>query len=222
VRAQRFIKTIPKRGYKLLVVPGAFEEGAKPGMLQTAIARLAVQFRYADYRTLGIGLLVMVSMLTLAVFSSRLERTPRAKGTLVLAQYPFQLQAAENDTISLFAQGLYSNLITRLTEVESLQVIPVDSHGADEGQPATGVALSVDRSDYQVRGAIVQADQSASLYLNLVRSSSGIVEYSRRLNVKPSALPEDLDPLTDKLVELITSQLLSPLADGAATVRSRF
>lgn len=222
VRAQRFIKTIPKRGYKLLVVPGAMEEEAQPGILQTTIAGLVLRLRYADYRTLSVGLLIIVSMLTLSVFSSRLERSPRARETLLLAQYPFQLQAVENDTVSLFAQGLYSNLITRLTEVESLQVIAVDSHGMDEGQPAVASVPLADGSDYQVRGAIVQADESTSLYLNLVRSSSGVVEFSRRLNVKPSALPEDLDPLTDELVKLITSQLLPLGVNGTDAVRSRF
>jgi hypothetical protein len=90
-----------------------------------------------------------------------------------------------------------------------------------QADSAATAAQPVRASDYQVRGTLVSTQDSTSLYLNLVRSSSGIVAFSRRLEVTPSAAPESLDPLTDQLVDLITSRLLSAERGGALDVRPR-
>ena len=63
------------------------------------------------------GVLVVILLAALAVFSPHLEQTPRGRSTLILAQYPFQVQSAVNGEANLFAQGLYSNLFQGLLKV---------------------------------------------------------------------------------------------------------
>ncbi|MBT8146589.1 MAG: winged helix-turn-helix domain-containing protein [Gammaproteobacteria bacterium] len=223
VRAQRFIKTVPKRGYKLLLVPSTTVDESEPQARSTsAVTRLTAaieRLRYVDYKMVTVGLLVGLSLWVVSVAAPSLEQRPGERHSLILAQYPFQLQSQDSNSTELFALGLYANLVTRLSEIDLLRVIAVEPQAQESAGSQISSRPAPDLSDFQVRGTIVQTGKSTSLYINLVRSSDGIVEISRRLEISPSAVPEDLDPLTDQLVNLIVTHL--PLDDQNDSVTAR-
>lgn len=223
VRAQRFIKTIPKRGYKLLVVPAStVEENVKSdGNLRRLLEAAASRLRYADHKVLTGGLLALCSFWALAVFAPQAEQMSEVRRSLIVAQHPFVVEAQDPGSIGPFAEALYANLITRLTAVEALRVVPMADVQPAQADSTATAAQPARASDYQVRGSLVHTQDSTSLYLNLIRTSSGIVAFSRRLQVTPSAAPETLDPLTDQLVDLISSRLLSAERGRALAARPR-
>ena len=225
VRTQRFIKTVPKRGYKLLVLPATIAaEQQQTSRLASPVTKLTAateRLRYADYKVVAVGLVVVLSLWTVSAVAPSLEQRKVERSSLILAQYPFELQALDADAIELFALGLYSNLITRLSEVDMLSIIPVGPAAFNGSESGTITSQKTALADFQVRGTIVQTEKSTSLYINLVRSSTGFVEISERLEINPSADPQELDPLTDNLVDLLVAHLLSGVQGDSQSGRAR-
>ena len=114
------------------------------------------------------------------------------------------------------------NIASEVAQVLHTPIIPVGYSAFEEQESEPVLSPAPDLADFQVRGAIVQTDKNTSLYINLVRSSTGFVEISRRLEVNPSADPELLDPLTDQLVDILVTYLFSsgPGNSGPAPARS--
>lgn len=82
VRAQRFIKTIPKRGYKLLVVPAAVEEEKPESRPMPGLPDRILQWlRYLDPRVLVTGLLVVLSIGALSLFHPHLALAPAGRSS---------------------------------------------------------------------------------------------------------------------------------------------
>ena len=206
-RYQRVIKTVPKRGYKILVLPGSLDKEKQAGKLASIFEVLHHEFKYADYKPLGVGLCAALVLSCLLLLATLIDPQPDNRRSFVLALYPFQLQAEDQQSTSFFALNLYSNLVTDLSAQDQLLIIPVggyETHNSETNMPS-GVRIGL--SDYQVRGLIVQTERQLRLFLNLVRSSSGIIEYSERLTLESSALEEVPDELVDRLVNIIGNHL---------------
>lgn len=221
-RYQRVIKTIPKRGYKLLLLPGSPEKVQDNGKLAGFVEVLLHEFKYTDYKSLGIGLCAALVLSCLLLLATIVEPQPDTRRSFVLAVYPFQLQAEDQQTVSLFALNLYSNLVTTLSRQEQLLIIPVGGYESQNSELSRQSGAGVGSSDYQVRGVIVQTERQIQLFLSLVRSSSGIVEYSERLTIEPSALKEVPDELIDRLANIVASHLHETHNSNLANARIRY
>ncbi len=221
VRAQRFIKTVPKRGYKLLVEPNAPEPRGRWPVLAKLRQALVARWHYSDPQHLVVGLMLLLMLVSLSLFAPLLQRNPDSRSFLILELHPIQLQLADDDRVAttLFAQGLYANLITSLSAVDSLRIVPLNpfdfyAEGSDNlaDRPAGPV-------DYQFHGVLVQSATGASLYINMIRASNGIVEYSQRVQVAPTVEPAELDQLSAILVESIVTHVVRAQTTAAGTGR---
>lgn len=222
-RYQRVIKTVPKRGYRLLVGPGSAEEtngdgkragikvgkkgGKEHGKLASLLKILHHEVKYTDYRPLVIGLSATLILGCLLLLTPVLESQPDSRRSYVLALYPFQQQAMDQRRVSLFALSLYSNLVTSLSAQDRLLIIPAADYHSQGSGDDTSSAARIGPSNYEVGGLIVQSEHQFHLFLNLVRSSSGIVEYSERIDLNPATLEDTPDSLIERLVTSITTHL---------------
>jgi TolB-like protein/DNA-binding winged helix-turn-helix (wHTH) protein/Tfp pilus assembly protein PilF len=130
----RFIETIPKRGYRLLVAPRALEDppasaagaGAVPVIDTGATPPPATRkrpSRTAAIRLLALGILAVV----LIYASVRLVRDPGAEiNPESVAVLPFTVQS-EDAADQYFGDGLAREIQTTLTGIEALQVASANS-----------------------------------------------------------------------------------------------
>ncbi|MEW6367571.1 MAG: winged helix-turn-helix domain-containing protein [Acidobacteriota bacterium] len=109
----RFIETIPKRGYRLLVAASAHDEGTTSEPAVRAIHR---KRRYAF---IAVGCLIPVALAAIGFWIDGARRTP---GVRSLAVLPLKNLSAEpgDDYLS---DGITAALITELAKMEPLRVI---------------------------------------------------------------------------------------------------
>lgn len=174
-KAPRVIETIPKRGYRLLLV-------VEP------VSPLPPKPRYATYI---IGAALVVALLAgIYWVVGRIAHSPPARSVVVL---PFKNSSSDPAQDS-FADGLTFSVTSELSQVSALQVIPYGSarQYRDTRRPREiGSDLNADAT---VAGEILRSGNQVSLKVQLVNTKDGrqlwAREYQRNLQ-NLSTLPTE-------------------------------
>ncbi len=227
VRSQRYIRTVPKRGYKLLATvlsdsaaaktdgidnvvanhseepsAGHTQEVASPSWLQRL--KLALEVRDAWHTTVGVCVsLVLVGL----VWWTDLERAQPPENGLVIGVPTFRFETTGVDSNGVdsnryLIEGLTSTLINDLSMLNSLSVVslPDESGSSDARTLATPLP---DKVSHVLQGTLIQAEDRLRVIVNLVRAKDGVHEYSGRFDMEEG----DLFAIQDTIVTNIISAL---------------
>lgn len=227
VRSQRYIRTVPKRGYKLLatvlsdsaavttdgidnVVTNHSEETsaghtqsvASPSWLQRL--KLALEVRDAWHTTVGVCVgLVLVGL----VWLTDLERAQPQEQGLVIGVPTFRFETIGVDSNGVdsnryLIEGLTSTLINDLSMLNSLSVVSLPDESGS-GDARTLAKPLPDKISHVLQGTLIQAEDRLRVIVNLVRAKDGVHEYSGRFDMTEG----DLFAIQDTIVTNIISAL---------------
>lgn len=194
VRRQRYIKTVPKRGYKLQVAvisDSAVVVTTPPSLMK----RVRDTWLLLDLRLLTVGLCASVLLLAL-VWMADIERRDNNPAALVIGVSPFRFESNGIETNRYLVDGLTSTLINDLSMLNSLSVVSLPGTPAASGRPSGQVS-------HVLQGTLIQAQDRLRVIVNLVRTQDGVHEYSGRFDMSEG----DLFAIQDTIVTNIVSAL---------------
>lgn len=223
----RFLLTVPKGGYQLVVAPMQCEtEGAgarrpeseTPAPTTTEARDVRVRF---GARRLLVGLaMLLVAGLGGALWMAR-EDGPAARQEALehrpaLAVLPF-VNRGSDDAYAYLADGLTEDLITALTHISELNVLALTSTTAYKGQaiPVSAVRGSLG-ARYVVRGTVEADPASLRVHVQLVDAESDSNLWAEKYH-RPRT---EWFALRDELAEAISSRVL-PNVQEAEKRRAR-
>jgi serine/threonine-protein kinase len=171
----KFIVTEPGRGYRFVATVGrSMPDGAaqRSSAASTPAPRVKRLGRpHADWPPVYAGVIALLAAIALAVTayvmlpfeSVRVARQPS------IAVLPFANETAVNENASFFANGLHSELITRLTKLSGLTVISTASVGEyrDGRRDLSEIAGALDVSTI-LEGIVQQSGDSIRIDVRLV------------------------------------------------------
>lgn len=198
VRRQRFIKTVPKRGYKLIgiVIQDSATVIPEPVSL---LKRIRQKFELVDTRQWLVGISAAVILLGLGWLAES-ERMQRSFNQLVIGVSPFRFESNGIDNNRYLVDGLTSTLINGLSNLGPMEVLAISD--ADGDSPTTRFMPS--HLTHVLQGTLIQADDRLRVIVNLVRTSDGVFEYSGRFDMNQGEL--------FKIQDAIVSNIISALA----------
>ncbi len=207
VRRQRYIKTIPKRGYKLLgpVVSDSAVVHTKP---PSFLRRLRTQLELADTRQWLVGLTAAVILLGLGWLAES-ERTQRGTTQLVIGVSPFRFESNGIDTNRYLVDGLTSTLINGLSRLGPMEVMAISHSNATDQDASIETRYLPSHVTHVLQGTLIQAQDRLRVIVNLVRSKDGVYEYSGRFDMNQG----DLFKIQDTIVTNIVGALAIHLDD---------
>jgi len=194
VRRQRYIKTVPKRGYKLQVSVLADSAVVIPETPSLG-RRLMAAWELMDARLLAVGFCASFVLIAL-VWVAGMERRGAAADGLVIGVPPFRFESNGIETNRYLVDGLTSTLINDLSMLNSLSVVSLlDSPASTPRLPG--------RVSHVLQGTLIQAEDRLRVIVNLVRAEDGVQEYSGRFDMSEG----DLFAIQDTIVTNIVSAL---------------
>ena len=194
VRRQRYIKTVPKRGYKLQVAvlsDSAVVIPATPSLGR----RVRDAWELMDARQLAVGFCASLVLIAL-VWVADIERRGAATDGLVIGVPPFRFESNGIETNRYLVDGLTSTLINDLSMLNSLSVVSL----LDNREPSARLPRPV---SHVLQGTLIQAEDRLRVIVNLVRAEDGVHEYSGRFDMSEG----DLFAIQDTIVSNIVSAL---------------
>lgn len=200
-RSQRYIKTIPKRGYRLLVPARESDELATSSNKATAFTRLRTSLEFIDVRRwlVAIGALLITN--SLLFFALNLDPATTETRTVVLAVEPFQVQGMDEEVGQVATRSMYLNLLNVLADLPELRVRPETESAIlpdlDQLENSSRGMIA----DYRLAGSMVQNGSNTRIFMNLVRDSNRLLEFSLRFDVKSSNLLTSEDRIVTEVVE---------------------
>lgn len=194
VRRQRYIKTVPKRGYKLQVAVLSDSAVVIPETPSLG-KRLRDTWELMDARQLAVGFCASLVLIAL-VWVADLERREAAVDGLVIGVPPFRFESNGIETNRYLVDGLTSTLINDLSTLSSLSVVSL----LDAPDSATRLPEQV---SHVLQGTLIQAEDRLRVLVNLVRAQDGVHEYSGRFDMSEG----DLFLIQDTIVTNIVSAL---------------
>jgi DNA-binding winged helix-turn-helix (wHTH) protein/TolB-like protein/tetratricopeptide (TPR) repeat protein len=200
VHRQRFIKTLPRRGYKLLIPPTDREPATTTGrQLQTLAGTLTAGLHY---RTLLGALTVLVSLVGMLALATTLRPHPgsaavaAAGDAVTVGVEAFRSQGEDPQAIALMQEGLRTSLISQLSRLKEVRVVALDG---DAGQHPP--------VEHVLRGTLLQADGHLRAMVHLVRSSDGVHEYSERFDLDRGGVFSVQDHIVSNIVTALRIHL---------------
>lgn len=194
VRRQRYIKTVPKRGYKLQVAvisDSAVVITTPPSWF----SRLRDAWLLMDARQLAVGFCACFLLLALAWLAD-VERRGASSSALVIGVPPLRFESNGIETNRYLVDGLTSTLINDLSMLNSLSVVSLP----DTPQSASRLPRQV---SHVLQGTLIQAQDRLRVIVNLVRTQDGVHEYSGRFDMSEG----DLFVIQDTIVTNIVNAL---------------
>jgi DNA-binding winged helix-turn-helix (wHTH) protein/TolB-like protein len=194
VRRQRYIKTVPKRGYKLQVAvlsDSAVVIPATPSLGR----RVRDAWELMDARQLAVGFCASLVLIAL-VWVADIEQRGAATDGLVIGVPPFRFESNGIETNRYLVDGLTSTLINDLSMLNSLSVVSL----LDNREPSARLPRPV---SHVLQGTLIQAEDRLRVIVNLVRAEDGVHEYSGRFDMSEG----DLFAIQDTIVSNIVSAL---------------
>lgn len=198
VRRQQFIKTLPRRGYKLLVPPTEGPPGAKRvNRWQVLVRGVAAGF---EHRQLLVGLgaiLLLCGLLVLAIQQRPL--TPPSKVETVGVE-TFSFQGDQPAASGFLREGLRTSLINQLARLKAVRVVALDASGDATGPDRQPV-------DHVLRGTFLQAEGKLRALVRLVRTEDGVHEYSERFDLDEAGVFSVQDHIVSNIVTALSVHL---------------
>ncbi|WP_308368335.1 MULTISPECIES: winged helix-turn-helix domain-containing protein [unclassified Microbulbifer] len=175
VRRQTYIKTLPRRGYKLLHAPSPISPASASednGKHLATMGKRVIEF--GDYFAVGLS-----AALVLAVFGWLMREPASKKNTDVITVgiERFTHEGNVSSVDRVLNDGLTSNLADRLSKSKRLKIISISGSRREQPPPGT---------DHLVRGNLLQDDDRLRVLVHLVRSSDGLFEYSEKFDFEIS------------------------------------
>ncbi len=227
VRSQRYIKTVPKRGYKLLAavlsdsnvpdidstdsntvisIDRAIDRHTDRPPAHSALRRIKLALELMDARQAVVGVCVSLVLIAL-VWITDLERGQPLEQGLVIGVPTFRFEAigfATNDieTNRYLVEGLKSTLINDLSMLNSLSVVSLPDESGSSDTRSLAKPLP-DKVSHVLQGTLIQAEDRLRVIVNLVRAADGVLEYSGRFDMTEG----DLFVIQDTIVTNIISAL---------------
>ena len=205
VRRQRYIKTVPKRGYKLMgtVLADSATVIAEPINL---LQRLRQRFELVDTRQWLVGVTAAVILLGLG-WLAETERTQPSDNQLVIGVSPFRFENNGIDSNRYLVDGLTSTLINGLSNLGPMEVLAINA--IDSSSPP--IRLSDNRFPsyltHVLQGTLIQADDRLRVIVNLIRTSDGVYEYSGRFDMNQGELFKIQDSIVTNIVSALAIHL---------------
>lgn len=228
VRSQRYIKTVPKRGYKLLAavpsvgttgdtiggsvdgtigetfgdtIGGTIDKQIDRGAPSSPLQRIKLGLELRDARQAAVGLCVSLVLIAL-IWITDLERGQPLERELVIGVPTFRFETNGIETNRYLVEGLTSTLINDLSMLNSLSVVSLP----DESEVGDSRALAQPlpgKVSHILQGTLIQAGDRLRVIVNLVRAEDGVHEYSGRFDM----VEGDLFAIQDTIVTNIVSAL---------------
>lgn len=169
----RFIETIPKRGYRLLVPAQPLEEtGPADGPDQAKARRVEGAASAAlPGRRIQLGIAIPVVLVALASWLFLTDRGPPPSMDRSIAVLPFE--NVSTNSHDPFTEGLHHDLLTRLSNIADLQVTSSTSvkqyHDSNQPIPEVAGELGV---TWVLEGAVQHAADEIQLNAQLIDAST--------------------------------------------------
>lgn len=207
VRRQRYIKTVPKRGYKLLapVLHDSACDMPAPPSLPTR-ARHFVEL--LDLRQLVVACTAILVLLGLGWFAQSPHQGQLSGGEFVIGVAPFRFESNGMDSNRYLVDGLTTTLIHGLSNLGPLRVLSL-SNSPEPATARNATARLPSQITHILQGTLIQADERLRVIVNLVQARDGILEYSGRFEMSQG----DLFRIQDEIVGNIVSALAIHLDD---------
>ena len=207
VRRQRHIKTVPKRGYKLLA-PILHDSACEQLAPQAFSTRMKHYVELLDLRQFGVACIAMFVLLGLGWLAQSQRQAQVPGEEFIIGVAPFRFESNGMDNNRYLVDGLTTTLIHGLSNLGPLRVLSL----GNIPEPASGRA-GAPRLSSQVthilQGTLIQADERLRVIVNLVQARDGILEYSGRFEMRQG----DLFRIQDAIVGNIVSALAIHLDD---------
>jgi DNA-binding winged helix-turn-helix (wHTH) protein/TolB-like protein len=203
---QQFIRTVPRRGYSLLVKPQWPGQAPEPA---STVAKLTRNLQARQLRWSGVALALAILVL-LAVQQGGVRRgegVGAGQDLVTLGILPFEGDLASN---RFLVDGMTASLLSGLSKLSQLGVIPLPH---DEqytlnrrSAQSLGEELGV---DHLLDGTLLQADGQQRLVVHLVRTADGMQMYSEQFDLPA----QDIFTVQDAIVSNIITALSIHLDD---------
>lgn len=202
---QHFIKTIPRRGYSLLVEPHWPEPQNRVSIATGPHARLTSHSAWAATA------LAAVSVVLLALwnpFAASTVQTDAQAERVTLGILPFTTDAATMDTSQFLVDGLTASLLSGLSKLSEMAVYPLPhnseyslaTHTVQELGVKSGVGHLVD-------GTLFQANGQLRLVVHLFRTADGAQLYSQQFDLPAADIFEIQDSIVSNLITALSIHL---------------
>lgn len=206
----RFLLTIPKEGYKLIVAPGP------PPAPQPALPP-ARRRRLATRRAVVLALMVALAVLAAWHYGgSAVPVRAQAPKPPTVAVLPFANHTPDPST-GYLVEGLTEDLITALTQFPEFSVITLNSASAFQGQPLDLARVRREfGARYVVTGSVSGGDEGVRINAQLIDTEAGRHIWAEKY-VHPRG---DVLAIQDRIVDSISGRLL-PHVQEAEKRRAR-
>lgn len=205
VRRQRYIKTVPKRGYKILGTVVSDSAAVIPEPIGL-MARIRQQLELVDMRQWLVGIIAGVILLGLGWLAES-ERAQRRATDLVIGVSPFRFESNGVDTNRYLVDGLTSTLINGLSNLGPIEVMAISA--SDVASPPARFSANrlPSHLTHVLQGTLIQADDQLRVIINLVRSKDGVYEYSGRFDMNQGGLLKVQDAIVTNVVGALAIHL---------------
>ncbi|MFM1896445.1 MAG: hypothetical protein RLZZ385_1519 [Pseudomonadota bacterium] len=180
VRKQQFIRTVPKRGYKLLVAPPDDDPQERPAApLQAVMGVLGHRELPGERRQQWVAACAAAVLGLLLVLA--LQAAPPGAGSPVIriVVEPWQFASTDPGSGGFLTDALQAGLINRLSELPAVEVI---SHRVST-QPAGASWRAGPAVDYVLQGRLLQADGKIRAFVTLIRGTDGVLRWTERYDL---------------------------------------
>lgn len=207
VRRQRYIKTVPKRGYKLIGAIVADSATVIPEPV-SVFNRMRQRLELVDTRQWMVGITAAVILFGLS-WLAEFERMQRHVEQLLIGVSPFQFESNGIDSNRYLVDGLTSTLINGLSNLGTIEVLAISSADVAHSPTRFSANRLPSQLTHVLQGTLIQAEDRLRVIVNLIRTSDGVYEYSGRFDMNQG----DLFKIQDAIVTNIVGALAIHLDD---------
>lgn len=205
VRRQRYIKTVPKRGYKLLA-PVIRDSATQAPAQQALPSRIQQYLELIDLRQFAVACTAVMMLVGLGWLAESQRQGQIPGDEFVIGVAPFRFESNGMDTNRYLVDGLTSTLIDGLSNLGPLRVLSLHN-GLEVATGRAGVPRLPSQVTHVLQGTLIQADDRLRVIVNLVQAHDGILEYSGRFDMTQGDLFKIQDAIVGNIVNALAIHL---------------
>ena len=221
----RYIETVPKRGYRIVVpVEQVIETGptqpvVEPSKPSPTLPPLHPGSR-VNTRSLGLWLALLITVAAgLGTWFYANKNTPKTAIPPALAVLPFANQSSDANDV-YFSDGLSEEVITNLGRVSGLKVVGRNSsfqfRQRNIDVKEVGRQLGV---DYLVTGGVLKIGDKVRVKVEVVKASDGFQVWTENYESGMGDILRVEDEISSSVVAALSAKLLGDPAEN--TIKSR-
>lgn len=205
VRRQRYIKTVPKRGYKLIA---AVLANSTTGIEEphSFLKRLQQKLELVDTRQWIVGFAAAIILLGLGWLAES-ERIVRHDVELAIGVAPFRFESNGIESNRYLVDALTSTLINGLSKIRPMEIRAISATNAASQPERYGGNYLPSNLTHVLQGTLIQDGDRLRVIIDLVRTRDGVYEYSGRFDMNQGELFKIQDHIVTNIVEALTIHL---------------